>query len=259
MANENRASYAKIGFTVLIGVFAIAFALVYFAGLDDRSQELLVETYYDTPVSGLSVGSSVNFRGVKIGEVRAIEFFGRVYNGVANLGESQRICVLMAIMPRKFGISREQSLEILKGFVANGLRATVALNGVTGLSRIELGIPDAPVELAPINWTPRYLVIPPQPSLLESFSASATKLMNAANKMDFQSVWSNLSAVASSTASIAANADKLLVEQRAGIGSIVKNIDEAAEAVNSLVERLKDNPSLILRSSAPDKLEETDF
>ena len=79
MARDNHASYTRIGLTVVIGVVAIVATLIYLGGMRGRGSEILVETYYDKPVAGLSVGSVVNFRGVKIGEVRELSFVGNKY------------------------------------------------------------------------------------------------------------------------------------------------------------------------------------
>ena len=260
MASDNHASYSKIGFTVILGLAAIAFALVYFAGIDDEKNIFLVETYSDRPVSGLSVGSAVNFRGVKVGEVRAIEFFGALYDVEKSTVEAQRISVLMALDLRKLGrnYTREEAERYCREYVRHGLRATVTASGITGLARIELGIPELPQPLPDLRMPTRHPLIPPQASLLDSFSVSATKVMNALNQTDFKSVWSNLAVVAESAARVAKNADRLLAEQRAGIVSIVKNVDEATASVNALAEDLKNNPSLLLRSADPEELPETE-
>ena len=76
MANDNHTSYRRIGFAVFSGAIAIVLSLIYLGGIRGRGDEILVETHYDKPVSGLSVGSVVNFRGVKVGEVREISFVG---------------------------------------------------------------------------------------------------------------------------------------------------------------------------------------
>ena len=70
MANDNRPRYARIGFVVLLGALATAGALVYLGGFERGDMQYLVESYYDNPVSGLSVGSSVNVRGVKVRALR---------------------------------------------------------------------------------------------------------------------------------------------------------------------------------------------
>lgn len=265
MASDNKASYAKIGFTVFIGVIAVAVALIYIAGIGDRSNELLVETYYDNPVSGLSVGSAVNFRGVKIGEVRAIEFVTNIYEEDSSAEDMQRISILMALDARKLGVSEKYPFgEILDDYGKQGLRATVAASSITGLSRIELNIPPNPLPPAKLSWTPRHPLIPPQPSLLESFSLSATKALNQLNKMNFAAVWSNVSSVAASTAKLTSDVSDFVSAEKEGLAEIVRHvgeaarkIDEASSSVDELTETLKQNPSLLLRPADPEPLEET--
>ena len=72
----NQANYAKIGFAVAAGVAALVATLVYLGGALGKGDVIYAESYFDTQVSGLSVGSAVNLRGVKVGEVRAISFIG---------------------------------------------------------------------------------------------------------------------------------------------------------------------------------------
>ena len=50
---SNHANYAKIGFTVVIGLVAIVAVLIYLGGAG-HSDITYAETYYDTSVSGLS-------------------------------------------------------------------------------------------------------------------------------------------------------------------------------------------------------------
>ena len=52
MSRENSLSYAKIGFIVVVGLAAIIATVAYFLGYAKTSTEMLVETYYDKPVSG---------------------------------------------------------------------------------------------------------------------------------------------------------------------------------------------------------------
>ena len=60
----NQANYAKIGFAVAAGAAAIVATLVYLGGALGKSDVIYAESYFDTQVSGLSVGSAVNLRGV---------------------------------------------------------------------------------------------------------------------------------------------------------------------------------------------------
>lgn len=259
MASDNHASYAKIGFVVFAGIIAIAAALVYIAGLGDQNQEVMAESYFDTSVSGLSVGSSVDFRGVKIGEVRAINFAAFLYhNHDVDDANRQRVVVTMAISRKKFKETDGYTAEmILKDYVDHGLHATIASSGITGLSHIELQIPDTPIEDKPVTWRSRHILIPPAPSMMDSLSSAATRLMNQMSEMDFVAAWSNLAACAENAASLTKKVDVLLESQSSSVGAAIGNIEELTASVKELSRKLEENPSLLLRSQDPDPLPET--
>jgi len=258
MAYDNHANYAKIGLAVVLGTLAILATLVYIAGIGDNSDELIVETYFNDPVDGLSVGSAVNFRGVKVGEVCEIGFITAAYPEATDIADLQRIRVLLALDLRRFGCS-EPSLvkEILRERVDRGLRAMVSSSGVTGLSRIELGTPHTPVPVEQLAWRPMHPLIPPAPSLMSTLSDALRTAVDHFNKMDIVAVWSNVATVAESSVRIAEGANRLVESQRGGIGSIVRNVDDASHSVRELSERLKEDPSLILRRGDPQPLPET--
>ena len=249
---SSHANYAKIGFTVVIGIVAIVAVLIYLGGAG-HSDITYAETYYDTSVSGLSVGSAVNFRGVKIGEVKEISFVGAVYDGVP-WSDAQRIYILMAFPRRKIGPSAPDRAN---EFVAKGLRATVTASGVTGLSRIELDLQRNRPPAPKVAWTPRHTYIPSYPSLLDNFSDSATKVMNEINRMDIASAWSNVSAAVDSAAHAAEGIRTMIDAARSGVDSIVGNVTEAAESLREVTMELKRNPSLLIREREAAPLEET--
>ena len=93
--------------------------------------------------------------------------------------------------------------------------------------------------------------------MFENFSDTMAKLMRQLNSMDFVAAWSNIASVAESSANIAANVDELVDDGKAGIESIVRDMEEAAARVRELASDLKENPSLLIRSNDPDPLPET--
>ncbi len=259
MASDNHASYSRIGFAIVVGVAAIVGTLVYLGGFGDYGNELPAETYYDTPVSGLAVGSPVNFRGVKVGEVRRISFVGNDYPAVASHSDGQKIRIVMAFDLRQIRVADGRPPEEhLRHMVDGGLRATVTSSGITGLSRIELNYPKTDVaETERLSWKAEYIVIPSAPSLLDSFSDAATKVMNQINRMDFTGAWSNLAAIVESASKLTANVSDLVESQKAGVGEIVENIDSASRAIREFAQTLRENPSLLLRPNDPKPLPET--
>ena len=250
---SSHANYAKIGFTVVIGIVAIVAVLIYLGGAGGQSGITYAETYYDTSVSGLSVGSAVNFRGVKIGEVKYISFVGAEYDGVP-WPDAQRIYILMAFPNHKMGPSSPERAE---EFVAKGLRATVTASGVTGLSRIELDIQRDRPPAPKVPWKPRNTYIPSYPSLLDNFSDSATKVMNEINHMDIASVWSNVSAAVDSAAHAAEGIRTVVDAARSRVDGVMGSVAEAAESLRDVTMELKRNPSLLIREREAAPLEET--
>ena len=269
MASDNHASYAKIGFMVFIGVGAIVAALIYLGGVRGRSDELLVETVYDKPVAGLSVGSAVNFRGVHVGEVREIDFVGNKYH--VEGADNSRIYILMAMDSRRLGIPGTTDEALISGVKATverlGLRATVASSGITGLSRIECDFTfgEARTEPPKITWTPRHAYIPAKISLLDNFSVAATKVMNQINRMDLSTAWSNVNssvesmARAMNSAQQALNSAQTMIETRqSDLDRMMDDLSETASSVRALAAELKRNPSLLIRERTPERLEETE-
>lgn len=264
MANSNKSSFAKVGFTVLVGVAVITAAFIYIGGLRGNGPITYIETYYDKGVSGLAVGSTVNLRGVKIGEVKEISFVGCKYD--VDEINSARIYIKMAINHRLLGyegsdaVTDEEMQETLEGLVQKGLRATVTSSGITGLSRMEVDFypPEKASQIEKLSWRPRYVFIPPQMSLLDSFSDSATKVMNQINRIDLNAISSN---IAISVDSIAKATESLKVMMEVRQGDIDKICDDLIETANSLKEasqELKQNPSLLIRERRARALPETE-
>ena len=258
MASEGKTSYTKIGFIVVAGIVAVAGSLFYFGGVRGNGDLVYAETCFDRSVSGLSIGSAVNFRGVKIGEVKEISFVGNKYNvrGDDNL----RVYIKMGFPRSRMTPYEDEGIgaDDVIGYMVDtvGLRATVSASGVTGLSRIELdAAPDFPA-IQP-SWTPEYAYIPPKPSFIDSFSDSATRVMDQINRMDIASVWSNVSASVESLARLSDGVKSTLEASRSDAERIIGNLSGTAAAVRDLMERLRENPSLLIREHEEQRLPET--
>ena len=264
MASDNHASYTRIGLTVVIGIVAIVGSLIYIGGMRGESNVVYVETYYDKPVSGLSVGSVVNFRGVKVGEVKDICFVGDVY-GVEGVASS-RIYILMALQCGIMNPENETPAEaeaILRQMIEKvGLRATVTTSGITGLSRVECDFHEmdgsTAMAVPPISWTPKHVYIPAKISLLENFSVAATKVMNQINRMDLGVAWSNLNSAVESLARATEGAKNMLDARQGDLDMIIDDFSATSASLRDLVGEVKRNPSLLIRERKPQRLEETE-
>ena len=260
MANDTRASYARIGFAILAGTVATAVTLVYLGGLRGHRNEVFVETYYDREVSGLSVGSPVNFRGVKIGEVREIDFVGNKY--ATKGSDGLRIYILMALNPKKLGYFRGEGLEASEAVAylvkSRGLRATVTASGITGLSRIECDL--TPGTFPPAEtfaWTPKHPFVPQKASLMDNFSDAATRVMNQINTMDLGAVWSNVNESVSSMSRTLQTVQTMMETCQGEVEKVAADVSDAASSLKDFAGELKANPALILRERRPQPLDET--
>ena len=257
MANDNEANFAKIGMFILAGIVLIAGTLVYLGGAGGEKREYLVETYFSNDVSGLEVGSAVNFRGVRVGAVKDISFIGAEYDNVSP-NHARNIYVLLALDSKLCRMSANDSPErFIKRLLEHGLHATVTPSGITGLSRIEMNFPKTEIVDEKISWHPRHLLIPPAPSILESVTESTAKILRQLNKMDFVSVWSNVVRLADNAADMCENANNLIESQRGHIGETLNNLDGAVSSLRTFAETISDNPSLLLRPRDAQPLPET--
>ena len=261
MASDNHASYTRIGLTVVIGAVAIVGSLIYLGGMRGRDSEVFAETYYDKSVSGLSVGSAVNFRGVKLGEVREISFVGSKY--VQGEGDS-RVYILMALDSRLFDSDGMTDGEFRVGIAElvekKGLRASVVSSGITGLSRIELNyIPQENLDpVQPITWKPQCAYIPSKISLFDNIAVAATKVLHQINRMDLGTAWSNISASVEALAAATDSAKTMLQTRQGDVDRILDNLSETTVSLKDLAAELKRNPSLLIRERTPERLEETE-
>ncbi len=255
--SDNKASYSRIGFVIVAAAVAIIGTLLYLGGAGDRRDEVLAETYSASAVSGLSIGSEVNFRGVKVGEVREITFVGRDYDRVSE-EDAQKILIVLAFNPKISRAGDASGLEdYLRRRVDQGLRATVTASGITGLAHIELDYPKRTLPPERLSWLPKRITIPPAPSMMESISEGASKVMNQFNNIDFQSVWSNVTTLTESAAKLTKSANEMIESSRSALNGILSEAESLGASLRSLVEEIKADPSLLLRGRDSEALPET--
>ena len=258
MANDNQANYARIGSFIIVGIALIVATLVWLGGINGKDSEFLAETFFPNDVSGLDVGSAVNFRGVRMGAVKRISFVGAEYDVTAP-EDGRKIYVLLALDRRLFRLNHVDEPEtMLEMFVSKGLHATVSASGVTGLSHIELNFPKGNVPDERYSWKPRRITIPPAPSILQSAADSATQILDQINRMDLLAAWSNAVSTLESANSTITSFGTVLDSNSGNISDILDNLREASSSLRDFANDIRSNPSLLLRSNDPDRLPETE-
>ena len=259
MAEANQANYGKIGCVLILGIACIVGALIWFGGAGSGKNYIPAETYFNSPVSGLAVGSDVCFRGVKIGTVKRISFIANEYiNHDPKHGST--IWVGLAIDPRLCGFTEEDERyadERMSEIVAKGLHATLSANILTGIAHIELNYPKMPIADEPITWKPRALCIPPAPTLLESASDALSGLIAKFGSLDIVNGWSNVMDAVTSANLLMSTVNTTAETQQGNLADILGNLRDTSSALRDFSYQIRDNPSLLLRSADAPPVPET--
>lgn len=176
--------YFRIGVFVLTAVVLIVAAVVIFgAGLLAQDQ-LLFESYFAESITGLSVGSPLEFRGVRVGQVAHIGFVGNTYDLKAGQDVVSRYAPYVRVVtsvPRSKlpEFAAGQVEEVLRELTERGLRVRVMSNILTGQAYLEMNHFDPnrfPVESIP--WKPKYTRIPSAPGELTTLKDSIDSILS---------------------------------------------------------------------------------
>jgi ABC-type transporter Mla subunit MlaD len=172
----------KIGLFTFIGVGLVVTGLLVFGVWSNLKKSSLFETYVTTDVSGLSVGSAVELRGVRVGKVTSIGFSWNQYQD-ASPGYVVVVFEMnddVSILPP--GQERNQRLQKA---IEHGLRACPKALGVTGTCILSLEFLN-PAENPPLKvpWTPRQTYIPSAPGLLGDLLVSMREALHKLDRVD---------------------------------------------------------------------------
>jgi paraquat-inducible protein B len=196
--------YFRIGLFVIIALVLIVTAVILFgAGLLARNA-FRVESYFAEPISGLTVGSVLQFRGVRIGQVSNIDFAGNVYDLPQENGAVSRYASYVRVVsdvPRtKLPAAATGQVEnVLTQMLDRGLRVRIESNLLTGQAYLEMDYVDPnryPVE--PVPWTPKYFRIPSAPSEFTTIKDSIDRILTELQSIDVTGLAKSLDKVLTS-------------------------------------------------------------
>ncbi|MEW5838683.1 MAG: MlaD family protein [Pseudomonadota bacterium] len=231
---ETRIAYAAVGAFVLVlsGLF-IALAL-WLGSSFSQTQYTKYQILTRDSVSGLSVGSAVKFLGVQVGSVNAIE-----------LANAEQVRIVLDV---------KESTPIKTDTVA-----TIASQGITGLSLIELsgGTSDAPL-LTGDPKTGELPTIDTRPSLLRRLDVAVNRtlenvddiagevksVLNTQNQAELARILSNLALVSETMANERAQLSKLLDNSVRMTASADKALASAPQVMSELNNTLQSVQSM---------------
>ena len=246
-------NYLRIG-VFITGAIIIVIGLIIFFGAGDMFQkEILVETYIDNSVKGLSVGSSVLRRGVKIGNVKQIGFVDEFYqldeNAPDYLKYSRYVRIVVSLdMQVLRGQTIDHAKALLDKRIKDGLRARLTSMGITGMMSLEFDYID-PKTYAQLKiaWTPNEIYITSAQSLLSTLENSVEKLFKELDEANLGEMIKDVQVLIVdmhntiekfNTSGIMDSMADLLDQLRGTIADAGKNLPKTIENLDHVLSRL---------------------
>ena len=154
---ENRSHALAVGIFVLLLVGGIVFAFMWFS--DDKVPQTPYYVVTSSAVSGLSEGSDVRVRGLKVGKIVNFQF---------NPANRQEVLIKILV---------NSDIPVTRGTYAK-----IVYQGITGQGAIELDEPPTPSK--PLHSSEDHLaMIPMRPSILENVTTYARELFKRTEKI----------------------------------------------------------------------------
>jgi ABC-type transporter Mla subunit MlaD len=172
----------KLGLFTLVGLALLLAGVLAFGTWSSFEKKSSFETYVPGDVSGLSVGSAVEFRGVRVGKVTHISFSWNEYQ------DNQPGCVVVVFEMKDdvfVAPMGNEWHEKLQAAVDRGLRARLKAQGVTGTCIVSLEYLD-PAEnpIMKFSWTPKRTFIPSAPGLFGDLLVSLQRALHRLDHLD---------------------------------------------------------------------------
>lgn len=292
---STKPNYFKIGLFIIISVTLIVVAVVIWGAGFFTKDKIYFETYFDSSVSGLDSGASVELSGVKIGQVESIEFVSAVYDispGPLEVSRHERYVRVLCSVDRERSKKRvgdltdEQREARLKIMVKQGLRLRLVSNILTGQAFLEgVFLDPERFTVLDITWKPKDMYVPSAPGGFSTMKDSVDKILVKLERVDITGLAEEIkglfgelrqtnqqvqglltnpdpNAESANLAQVIARFDKTLEELNLKIRSqspevykFLRNLRAISDDIKELTAMLKEHPSEIIFSQPPKKSE----
>jgi paraquat-inducible protein B len=195
------------------------------------TQKVVWLVHFDQSVRGLVPGSPVEFRGIRVGEVRDVRL------AFDPKGQRIRIPVLIEVEPERIGQAAGRSPEerraALDRMVASGLRAQLKSgNLLTGQLTVALDMhQNAPP--AEVDWTGGpYPEFPTIPTPLEEITADLTSIVQKIDRMPLEEIGADLRDSLAAMAELTRQINSDVVPR---LDSALASADRTLASANSMI------------------------
>lgn len=216
-----QAHYFKIGVFILSAITLAVLAVIILGAGALFKKKIMMETYFDESVQGLSVGAPLKYRGVTIGSVEHIGFVGNEYKTELSDDDRYRygqyIVVRVSVKEVFPGQSDEERETEVKRRIEEGLRVRLTSQGVTGIVYLEADYFD-PHEYPPVTiaWAPKTLYIPSGRSTVTVLGSALTKIAKDLEQAEVHKVTAHLDALLLSLTKLTSETDMSQLSLQAG-------------------------------------------
>ncbi len=244
---STKPNYFKIGLFIIISVTLIVVAVIIWgAGLFTK-EKIYFETYFDSTVTGLSPGASVELSGVKIGQVESIDFASAVYDISTDPTEVSRyeryvrvVCSQSAEESRERvgDITDEQREARVRDLIQQGLRFRLASNILTGQAYLEGTFVDPNrFPVLHITWEPHYVYVPSAPGAFSTMKDSVDKILAKLEEVDVAGLTGEIQGFFSEIRETNQEIKKLLTNpdpnaETANLAEVLSRLDNTLESMN---------------------------
>ena len=264
---DTKVNYTLVGIFVISLVAALVFGIIWLSSGFSLAQYNTYAIYMNESVSGLNVDAQVEYNGVSVGSVKKI---------VLSKHDPQLVRILIAV---------KNHTPITEGTVA-----TLTTRGLTGLAFIALKDKSTNMHPLLAKHNQKYPVIPTAPSIfmrldtllnklsnnLQTMSNALASLLDKENQDSFKDILANTKevtkALSDSSAAIttlvkntadaslklepllksSTQAMKVLESQTLPMTyRFMSNLDQATKTLSDVATEIKQNPSVLVRGTAP--------
>jgi ABC-type transporter Mla subunit MlaD len=237
----------KVGlFMVIATVLAVAGVLV-LGGRSLFSDRVAAYTILNENVVGLSVGSPVRMRGVEIGQVTRLSFAAVDALG-AEVAASEPgrglIRVDFQIVADQTGLTAAHIQQYLHNAVQRGLRARLAMAGITGGQYIEMEVTPHPSPELTLKWKPEGLYVPSESSTLDQMLNNFRSVLRKVESLKLEETVDRANAVLN-------RFDDMLRTDAPQLGDVLASLRSTLDNLDRLVASLRDDPARLLFARPP--------
>lgn len=248
-------TYKMVGLFVVVGLACLVGIILKYAGNQFSTEEDdLVVMYFEESIRGLSVGSSVVFKGVEVGKVADISLLANLREGTFKTP----VLVSFNLEDSIDTIDRAEldNKQMLDNLIAKGLRARlISANYLTGQLMIELVMDEKTP--AVMRGTGKYWEIPTELSSFAMLSQDLEEvpLRETLSRLgniieDFEK---NLPPILENVTQITQKMDKML-DRKSGeasksmnsFNSTMEEISKTSRSIKNLMDYLERHPEALI-------------